>query len=247
MSIIIFKKSYVSSGLLNNMTDIHSHILFGVDDGIKNYEDAVKSLCWLKKNGISRICLTPHVMSDYPTNTTAFLSESFDVFKMRLENDGVIDIPELRLGAEYMLESTIIKQKSDGLITYKDRHILVETSYMTPPMGFVSILENLMEDGYSPVLAHPERYIYMDKNDYDFLKNMGIKFQLNFLSMIGAYGKTAKDKAVMLLNEDYYDFAGSDFHNFNRHKDDFFVKSLKRKNIEKLKRIIDNNNELWQD
>ena len=247
MSLINLKKSFIDSGLLKNMTDIHSHILFGVDDGIKVYEDTVTSLQWLKNNGINHIYLTPHVMSDFPKNTTAFLTESFDLLKERLENDRVAGIPELRLGAEYMLESAIEKHKSDGFITYKDRQILVETSYITPPMGFISILENLMEDGYYPILAHPERYIYMDKNDYDFLKAQGIKFQLNFLSMIGAYGHIEKHKAIMLLNEDYYNYAGSDFHNLNRHKDFFYTKSLKRKHIEKLQLLFNNNNELWQD
>ena len=247
MCLINFRKSFITSGLLKNMTDIHSHILFGVDDGIKCYEDTVISLRWLKSYGISRILLTPHIMSDFPENTTIFLSKSFDLLKKRLEYDGVKDIPELRLGAEYMIESTIEKHKNDGFITYKDRYILVETSYMTPPMGFIGILEKLMEDGYSPVLAHPERYIYMDKNDYIFLKTMGMKFQLNYLSIIGTYGKMAKNKAIRMLNDSYYDYAGSDFHDLSRHREDFFSKCLKRKHIEKLQQLFDNNKELWQD
>ena len=245
MSFLSSKKSFISSGLLDNMTDIHSHILFGVDDGVRGFEEAVASLRWMKSLGINRIYLTPHIMCDFPKNTSEYLSESFRLLIKRLTNDGIDDIPELRLSAEYMLEPTIEKHKSDGFLSYNNRHILIETSYINPPIGLAKLLEELMEDGYSPILAHPERYFYMDKNDYDFLIGQGIKFQLNILSLTGAYGRIAKDKALFLLNECYYNYAGSDFHNLERHRDHFSTKCLTKKNIDSLKHIIDNNNNLW--
>ena len=247
MSFLSSKKSFISSGLLDNMTDIHSHILFGVDDGVRTYEETVTSLRWLKSNGISRLYLTPHIMCDFPKNTTDHLSESFSHLIIRLEADGIDDIPALRLGAEYMLEPTIEKHRNDGFLSYNNRHILIETSYINPPIGFAKILEGLMEDGYSLILAHPERYFYMDKNDYDYLIDQGIRFQLNFLSLTGAYGHIAKEKAIFLLNENYYYYAGSDFHNLERHKDHYSTKSLSKKNISTLRCLIENNNELWQD
>ena len=244
MSFICFKKSFTKSGLLNNMTDIHSHILPNIDDGISSYEDAVSSLRWLRNNGINRMYLTPHVMSDFPKNTYEYLSETFEHFIKRLKNDGIGDIPELKLGAEYMLEAAFEKHRKEGLITYADRHVLVETSYMTPPMGFLRLLEQLQEDGYSPVLAHPERYRYMDSEDYEVLKKQGIKLQLNFLSITGSYGRQAKDKAIQLLKAGYYDYAGSDFHNLARHEDYFSVKTLRNKQISMLQILFDNNKSL---
>ena len=227
------------------MTDIHSHVLPGIDDGIKTYEEAVKSLQWLKNNGISRMYLTPHIMSDFPENNHEFILDKFDIFKKRLEIDGIGDIPELKVGAEYMLEPAFEKHKNGQLLTYSDKHVLVETSYIMPPVGFISILEKLMEDGYSPVLAHPERYTYMDTNDYRSLKAQGVLFQLNFLSIAGAYGRYAKDKAVWLLKERYYDYTGSDFHHYARHEGIFSTDSLTKKQIIALEGLFYNNQKLW--
>ncbi|MDR0574922.1 MAG: hypothetical protein LBG96_13010 [Tannerella sp.] len=239
------KKSYVDSGLLYDMTDIHCHILPNVDDGANEYEEAVGSLHWLKSKGVCRMYLTPHVMSDFSKNTSGYLSEKFGSFVKRLENDGITDIPDLRLGAEYMLEAAFGKRKEEGLLTYSDRHVLIETSYMTPPVGFPGLLEELMESGYSPVLAHPERYAYMAMEDYRFLKKQGVKFQLNFLSVTGAYGPFARNKAIRLLKEDFYDYTGSDFHHITRHKDAFTTKMLTRKQILRLQILFRNNRKLW--
>ena len=245
MGFLSFKKSFISSGLLQDMTDIHCHILPDVDDGIKKYEEAVKSLRWLKSNGIHRMYLTPHVMSDFAKNTSAYLTEVFAVFQKRLGNDGIGDIPELKLGAEYMLESAFEKHQAEGLLTYADNHVLVETSYMMPPMGFMNLLKNLMEKGYTPIFAHPERYIYMDMDDYKSLKHLGIRFQLNYLSMTGVYGRLAKEKADHLLKAEYYDYAGSDFHYLPRHEKSFMAKMLSRKQISALQMLFDHNKRLW--
>ena len=90
--------------------------------------------------------------------------------------------------------------------------LLVETSYFTPPMDMDSILLRIKQKGYYPVLAHPERYVYMDKERYKELKNKDIRFQLNLSSLAGAYGSEAKDKAHWLLKHNYYNLVGSDLH-----------------------------------
>ena len=239
------KKSFISSGLLTGATDIHSHILPGVDDGINNYADAVETLQWLKSDGVGRIFLTPHIMSDFSKNTSFFLTERFDIFMKTMKNEGVTDIPEVKLCAEYMLEADFVKQKKGGLLTFADRHVLVETSYMTPPLGFVIILENLLEHDYSPILAHPERYHYMDMKDYTMLKNQGIKLQLNFIALTGAYGSFIREKAERLLMEGYYNFTGSDIHHLTRHKDAYNIRKLTEKQILKLQPLFLNNQSLW--
>ena len=245
MNIFCQKKSFVNSGLLNNITDIHSHILPGVDDGVKAYNEAVESLLWLKRNGIHRLYLTPHIMTAFPGNTSGFIIEQFGIFKKKMEDDGVGDIPELKLGAEYMLEPAFEIHKKGGLLTYSKQQLLVETSYITPPMGLFDMLEELMEDGYTPVFAHPERYMYMDMSDYKLLKSQGVRFQLNFLSMTGAYGRLIKEKASQFLQKGYYDYAGSDFHNLLRHKGDFLAKSITKKQTTAIMYLFENNNELW--
>ena len=245
MSIFCKKKSFIESGLLYYTTDIHSHVLPGVDDGAKTYDEAVEALRWLNSKGVDRMYLTPHIMTGFPGNRKKFIIEQFVIFKNKLEDDGIGDIPELRLGAEYMLEPAFETHKNDGYLTYSGNNILVETSYIMPPMGFVNMLEDLMEDGYTPVLAHPERYAYMNMNDYKSLKSQGVLFQLNFLSMTGAYGRFAKEKAIQLLLNGYYDFTGSDFHHLVRHESDYITKSLSKKQTTALLFLFENNNALW--
>jgi tyrosine-protein phosphatase YwqE len=245
VSLFNTKKSYINSGLLYGITDIHSHLLPGVDDGMNVYDESVEALRWLKDKGIRRIYLTPHVMSDLQKNTRTYLTEQFNTFTKRLKEERVEDIPALKLGSEYMLEAAFEAHKKDELITYADRQVLVETSYMFPPIDFMRLLVSLMEDGYSPVLAHPERYVYMEENDYMHLKKQNISFQLNFLSLTGAYGKYAKEKAEKLLKGGYYNYAGSDFHCLRRHENSFSVKMLTSKQQIALKDLFDNNDRLW--
>jgi tyrosine-protein phosphatase YwqE len=239
------RKSFVESGLLHGITDIHSHILPGVDDGTGTYEEAVKVLRWLKDKGICRMYLTPHVMSDIIKNNRTYLTQAFETLVRHLEKDEINDIPALKLGAEYMLDAAFEQHKKSGLITYAGRHVLVETSYMLPPVNFVKLLEQPAIDGYSLILAHPERYVYMEEFDYEYLKQKNISFQLNFLSMTGAYGNIAQKKADKLLKNGYYDYVGSDFHRLKRHEHSFFAATLTKKQIVAIKELFDNNERLW--
>ena len=239
------KKSFITSGLLNGTTDIHSHLLSGIDDGVNDYSEAVQILRWLRSHGVGRVYLTPHVMSDYSKNTAGYLLEQFGLLIKYLENEGVTDIPDIKLGAEYMLEATFKKHKEDGLLTYADRHLLVEMSYMMPPLGYRDMLEDLLESGYSPILAHPERYLYMEMKDFVLLKEQGIKLQLNFISLIGAYGPAVQERAEKLLIEGFYDYTGSDIHHLSRHKEILKVQKLTKKQIIKLHPLFHNNQKLW--
>ena len=90
--------------------------------------------------------------------------------------------------------------------------VLVETSYFTPPMDMDAFLRRIKQKGIYPMLAHPERYVYMNMERYKELKNNGIRFQLNLSSVAGAYGSEAKDKALWLLKQNFYNIAGSDLH-----------------------------------
>lgn len=242
----LFKKSFLKSGLLTGMTDIHCHILPGVDDGMKSWDEAVSALQWLHANGVARLYLTPHVMSDFPKNRPPGLRENFDDFTKRLHDDAITDIPELKLAGEYMLESAFEAQKEEGLLTYANRHVLVETSYMSPPVGLLRLLDALTADGYTPILAHPERYIYMDMDDYDLLhQKHHIKFQLNYLSLVEAYGRHAKEKAIELLKRGRYTYAASDFHRLPRHQKSYQAKKLTKTQLKSLHPLFENNQTLW--
>lgn len=202
-------KSISDSGALNGFTDCHSHILPGVDDGIATMEDALAVLSAYEELGVKRVWLTPHIMEDVP-NTTAALRSRFE--ELRKEWTGNI---ELHLAAENMLDNLFearLEEKDLLPIGEEGKHLLVETSYYNPPIGMEKMLDKIKSAGYFPVLAHPERYRYMDKKEYQKLKDKGIYFQMNYLSLVGAYGETARAKAEWLLEHAMIDLAGSDVH-----------------------------------
>lgn len=203
------KKTLQEAGILEGMTDWHSHILPGVDDGFKSLEDSLAVLDMYQEAGIREVWLTPHVMEDIP-NTTDGLRRRFDELR-RAYRGRVI----LRLAAEYMLD-TLFEDRLDRddllPIGQEGRHLLVETSYFNPPANLLAILTGIKSRGYYPVLAHPERYVYMGMQDYSLLSDSGVKFQLNLGSLAGMYGSQAAKKAVRLLRNGYYDIIGTDLH-----------------------------------
>jgi tyrosine-protein phosphatase YwqE len=197
------------SSLLNNFTDHHSHILPGVDDGVKKMEVSLKVLERYEQLGIAAVWCTPHVMEDIPNTTEALRARFAELCEAY---HGPI---RLHLAAEYMMDALFEERLSQGdllSLGEEGNQLLVETSYFTPPMDMDSILKQIKQKGYYPVLAHPERYVYMDKERYTELKNKDIRFQLNLSSLAGAYGSEAKDKAHWILKHNYYNLAGSDLH-----------------------------------
>lgn len=202
-------KSLKESGIFNGYTDWHSHILPGVDDGVKTMEESIEVLKAYETLGFERVWLTPHIMEDYP-NTTNGLRQRFEELKNNWR--GSLDI---RLASENMLDSLFEERlvSNDFLPIGEDgNHLLVETSYYTPPMGMDEMLNRVKEIGYFPVLAHPERYRYMDEREYLRLKGKGVLFQMNFVSLVGGYGETARKKAEWLLSKGMIDMTGSDVH-----------------------------------
>ncbi len=203
------KKSIKESGLLAGGCDYHSHLLPAVDDGIESIAEAVETLAEYEKAGIAELWLTPHIMEDYP-NGREKLQQRLE--ELQAAYSGTI---ALHLAAEYMLDESF-----DSLLRTKDflpigetkNHLLVETSYFTPPMNLNSTLQRIQSAGYHPLLAHPERYAYMGKERYEELHEKGIRFQLNIMSLAGAYGREAQKKAEWLIAHDLYTVAGSDLH-----------------------------------
>lgn len=207
--------SLKDSGIFKAFTDWHCHLLPGVDDGVQTVEESLQILDLYEKLGICEVWLTPHIMEDMP-NSTSSLKDTF--VRLQTAYQGNI---ELHLAAEYMIDYLFEKKlnNKDLLPLGKySNHLLVETSYFNPPMGLENILSRIIDSGYYPVLAHPERYIYMNENNYRQLKNLGVKFQFNLLSIVGMYSKSAKEKAKWLLRNGLYDLTGSDTHSFNHFK-----------------------------
>lgn len=206
---------------LQGKTDRHSHILYGVDDGIRTLENSLAALAYMEEQGVTDLCCTPHIMEDTP-NTTAFLKERFA--ELQSAYKGSI---KLHLAAEYMLDNLFEQRLHNrDLMTMDDDIVLVETSTWTPPVNFHDVMEEMKKAGYRPMLAHPERYRYLKQAGYEKLKEMGILFQLNLPSIVGFYGQTANNKALWLLEKGYYDGIGSDCHRLQTTKEQFERKAL---------------------
>ena len=189
--------------------DCHSHLLPGVDDGVRTEEEALRILGAMERKGVERLWLTPHIMEDIP-NTTADLRDRFLILKEAYH--GSI---QLHLAAEYMLDNLFAERlaANDLLpLTEGKRYLLVETSYFNAPMNLHALLEDIKKRGYYPLLAHPERYEYMTIADYRHLKSQGIAFQLNLPSLAGSYGSHVQKKAEQLMKQGLYDLYGSDTH-----------------------------------
>lgn len=204
------------TGLFNGLTDWHSHLLPGVDDGVREMEETIQILSTYKTLGVKKVWLTPHVMEDYP-NTAASLTGRFEELVSGMEKAGFADGPELRLSSENMMDNFLEERLDTGEllpIGMDGDRLLVETSYYNPPMNMNRTLSRVRGAGYFPVLAHPERYRYMDMKEYSRLKASGTLFQLNIPSLIGFYGPEARSKAEAILKKGWYDVAGSDFHSF---------------------------------
>ena len=204
------KRSLYESGLLEGFHDCHSHILPGVDDGVKTIEESLEVLAYMESVGIRELWCTPHVMDDVP-NETELLRAKFSHLKESYHGN-----VKLHLAAEYMLDSEFeARLSADDLIVMKDDIVLVETSANVPPFNLLDMLERLKSKGYRPMMAHPERYRDMEHADYRHLREAGVHFQLNLGSAVGFYGESAQKKAWMLLNRGWYDAIGTDCHRLN--------------------------------
>lgn len=229
----LWKKDIISSSALAGLCDLHSHILPGVDDGVKSENEALEALSYLESLGIQKVILTPHIMCDYPLNQLDFLKEKF-----RLLNELYKGSIELSLGAEYMLDNQFEGLlETNELITIFDNYLLVETSYLSAPVNFNDLLSKIHSNGYHIILAHPERYHYMNDSDYDYLKKCGVRFQLNILSVVGAYGRQVQTVAKRILLKGYYDFIGSDLHNLKSFKKEIQHSKLSSMVICKIKSL----------
>lgn len=203
------KKTISKANSLCGFTDHHSHILFGVDDGIQTLSDSLSVLERYASLGVSTVWCTPHIMEDVPNSTTE-LRERFE--ELQASWQGPV---RLHLAAENMLDSLFEERlEARDLLPLGEmgNHLLVETSFYNPPMDLYHLLERIKSKGFYPVMAHPERYMYMSEHDYKRLHDMSVKFQLNLPSLAGAYGSTVRSKAQWLLRHGYYSLSGSDLH-----------------------------------
>lgn len=233
------KKNILYTTLLEGMTDIHTHLLPGVDDGVGYLMDSVAALKRMQEIGLNRIFLTSHMMTESFNNTPDSLAIKYAILKECCPT-GL----ELYLAAEYMLDAGFADRVKEGLLTLPGKRVLVETSYLSAPDNFHTILFELSLEGYIPIIGHPERYMYLEEEDYSLLKDKGYQLQLNLFSLSGAYGMRPLSVSRMLLKKGLYDYVGSDFHNLENYEKGLRRLNLTSEQIVQLRRLFDNNRAL---
>jgi protein-tyrosine phosphatase len=195
-------------------TDLHSHLLPGIDDGSPDAATSVELIKGLVALGYKKLITTPHILWEIYPNTSDIIVQTKEELKPVLAEAG-IDI-DFNAAAEYFIDEHFdgeLKSKKP-LLTLKDNLVLVEFSMITAPFDLQELLFEMQLQGYQPLIAHPERYIYLRnrKAFFDELKDAGCQFQLNLLSITGHYGSSVQELAEYLVKKEYYDYAGTDLH-----------------------------------
>ena len=228
------KKKISNTDVFSGYTDWHSHLLPAVDDGLNTIDTSLSILARYEELGVRRVWLTPHIMEDIP-NTTESLRQRFDELKSKYTGN-----IQLSLASENMLDNIFEERlEQNDLLPIGDNgdQLLVETSYYNSPVNFWDILDRIQRKGYYVLLAHPERYRYMDNDDYERLHEMRVRLQLNVPSLIGFYGQEAKKKSEWLINRGYYDVTGYDIHSARALE--FILKGeIGKKSLKQLQALI---------
>lgn len=194
--------------------DMHAHLLPGIDDGAQDMAASLELIRGLAELGYSRLVVTPHVLWEVYPNTPEIILGRLAELRRAVQDAGIA--VQLDAAAEYFIDDHLVDEldRKAPLLTLKDNRVLTEFSMITTPYDLLQIFFDLQIQGYQPVLAHPERYIYLGrkKEVFDSLHDAGVLFQLNLLSLTGHYGRTVQELAFYLLEKNYYHFAGTDLH-----------------------------------
>lgn len=193
-------------------TDVHCHVVPGVDDGSPDADTSSRLVAAMYEMGIRHIVATPHVTQSTFENDASTLAEPVQRLKDVLKRDGVpVRIDQ---SAEYRIDELLQKHIEQGdLMPFPDNYLLIENSFIQEPWNLEQLVFDLQVRGFKPILAHPERYLYYHArgNRYEEL-HRNLLFQINLLSLAGYYGKQEKKMAESLAKAGMVDFVGTDLH-----------------------------------
>jgi len=223
--------------------DIHSHLLPGIDDGVKTLKESIEIIKRFKSLGYQRLITTPHIFSDIYPNTIEIIQEKLYIVQNELKKES-IDIV-IEASAEYYLDMKFLELiEDDELLPFKGNYILFETPCTSKLIILDVAIKNIINKGYIPVLAHPERYSYLYSDNlerYKELKRMGVLFQVN-LKSLQSHSKSMRKTALKLIKAGLVDFIGSDVH---RMRDILIVEKVLKmreyQNIIKNNKLLNNN------
>ncbi len=217
-------------------TDMHSHVLPGLDDGSENVEESISMLNRLVEMGYKKAILTPHIMGDAYKNTPDGIREKLHLLK---SHEQMPDI-QLECAAEYYIDESLyhkLTTNQEILSFGKKKYVLIETSYINESSYLSHVCFELLSRGFTPILAHPERYTYMyhDFNRYIELFDRGLLFQLNLNSLVGYYSPTSKKIAEKLIDLKMVHFVGTDCHSIKQAE--ATAKAKQTKHYQKLREL----------
>lgn len=224
----IFKKKQASVPIDFSAlkTDMHSHVLPGIDDGAPDSAASLELIKGLQDLGYEKLVATPHIMRDMYNNDAKNINGVRRMMEDHLSKNHV-DMP-LRAAAEYFMDDHFgnLLTKNTPLLTIHGDKVLVEFSFVTTPIDYKNQFFQMQINGYQPILAHPERYTYLwnQRGIFEELKTMGILFQMNLLSLTGYYGRPTQEIAQYLIKRDFINLVGTDLHHMRhlealRHSD----------------------------
>lgn len=196
-------------------TDLHSHLIPGIDDGSKSLEDSIILLRKFQELGYKKVITTPHVMSDFYRNTPEIILDGLEAVRAEIKKQNLAI--EIEAAAEYYADFHLNDLlKSGNLLTFGDNYILFELSFTQEQPGINETIFDLITEGYKPILAHVERYPYYINNwkRIQEYRDRGVLLQLNINSLSGHYGPPIKKMAEQLIERDWIDVIGSDCHHF---------------------------------
>ena len=193
--------------------DMHSHLLAGLDDGVKSLEEAKEVIKDLAEMGFEKLITTPHIMNDTYRNDAKGIQNGLVELQQHLAKNS-INI-KLQAAAEYYLDEFLYARiiNKQPLLTFGEKYLLFETNFISEPLQMKEFIFQASSQGYRLVLAHPERYGYMTMEKAEDLRNRGVFFQVNSLSIGGMYSKSVQKMALQLIDKGWVDFLGSDCHN----------------------------------
>lgn len=216
--ISFFTKKKFLIDYLEGFVDIHNHILPGIDDGAKTVENSISLIKEFSKFGVTKFIATPHIMNNYYPNTPETINGSFQLLKDELLKRDLRYV-SLEVSAEHMIDDNFESILEEGkVMPIRKAYLLVEMSYLQASINFDEAVEKVAKNRYFPILAHPERYMYLHNNfsKYYKYKKDGILFQMNLLSLSDFYGKEVQKKAIKLLENELFDFVATDVHNMHQ-------------------------------
>jgi tyrosine-protein phosphatase YwqE len=192
--------------------DLHSHLLPGLDDGVADFDEAIRVIRQLHDLGYQKFITTPHIKSDRYHNTPEGIEKKWTELKTVLDQH---HLPvQIEIAAEYYLDTWLINHVNDHkpVMTFGNNYFLFEMNYMSEPYQLNDFIFKLFTLGYKPVLAHPERYLFMTLQKAEDLFSRGVLLQVNTMSFTDYYNKTVRRLAQQIVDNRWISFLGSDCH-----------------------------------